>query len=93
MFSDSVNGGEFNQFNPYSPSGGLQFSIPTGINDEDNIIDVHGQFLSDSTFLDVLFDYVNVGNLKSNDPPSFDDALKKLLVESYSQEERNNTLI
>ena len=90
MFSDSVNG----EFNPYSPFGGLQFSIPTGINDEDNIIDVHGQFRSDSTFLDILFDYVNVtGNLKSNDPPSFGDALKKLLVESYSQEERNNKLI
>lgn len=89
MFSSNVNG----EFNPYSPFGGLQFSIPTGIDDEDNNIDVHGQFRSDSTFLDALFDYVNVGSLKSNDPLSFDDALKTLLVQSYSQEERNNRLI
>lgn len=89
LFSPNVNG----DFNPYSPDGSLQFSMPTGIADEDGIVDEHGQFQSGSTFLDVLFDYVDVGELESNDPPSFGDSLKELLVESYSQEERNNRLI
>ena len=90
IFSSNAYGA----FNPYDPDGnGL-----TGIIDDDNVIDQHGQFRPGSTFLDVLFNYVKVGEdtntrLSGLRRPIFNPLLRALLVESYSQEIRNNDLI
>ena len=79
--------------------GSLQFSIPTDINDFNNIIDQHGQYQPSSTFLDILFDYIDIdaeginGINNTESTPMLTEDLKRLLVLSYSQEERNNRFI
>lgn len=93
IFSGSVPGPS----NPYAPGGDDQFQLPLFLKgltpkafneNEDGIaFDIHGQI--NVTYLDEVFNYINVGDGSGIDntesTPTLTDALKEVLIRSYSE--------
>ena len=83
LFSDN------NGANPYASDDDRQFQLPIRLNNYASV-DEHGQFLDQSTFLDLVLDYVKVGDndgLDGTGPgetPSFSTTLDEFLVGNYA---------
>ena len=83
--------------NPYAPGGDDQFQLPLFLKgltpkafneNEDGIaFDIHGQI--NVTYLDEVFNYIDVGDISGIDntesTPTLTDALKDVLIRSYSE--------